>query len=164
MPSRAGSRTRRFHPGYGKQSSNRLAWLRTFVTHQLAVVSIDPTGVLDEEDPEFDVKIEKSEKGPNYLLLTTIPGRRKPLVWNMCAMTSEELEATRQFFNYLFDLADPIVRERDKVAEDAFSEGDDSYHRSYRQLPQFVVRARQEPSDSEGVHNRPPNASVGDGD
>lgn len=165
MPSsRAGNRTRRYTPGYGKLSSDRVAWLRTVPTQQIAISLVDPIGVLDKEDPDFEEKAAKSEKGDNVLLMMTVSGRRTPLTWNMSAMTTEELEATRQFFNHLFDLADPIVRERDKVAEDAYNKGDDSYTRSYRQLPQLVIRSRQESADSESLHDGSPDAPLGDGD
>lgn len=165
MPSsRAGNRTRRYTPGYGKLSSDRVAWLRTVPTNQISISVVDPIGVLDKEDPDFEQKAAKSEKGDNVLLFVTVPGRRNPLTWNISAMTSEELEAARKFFNHLFDLADPIVRERDKVAKDAYDKGDDSYTRSYRQLPQLVIRQGQESRHSESLHDGPSDAPSGDGD
>lgn len=160
---RAGSRTERYRrAGYGKLHKNRIAFLRTVVTNQLALNKLNPDDVLEEDDPLREVKIQEAEKGENYLLLIPVPGRRNPLVWNICAMTTEELEATREFFNYLFDLADPIIRERDKVAEDAFSKGDDSFVRSYRQLPQLVIRSRQERTDDQGVLDGSEDAAEGD--
>jgi hypothetical protein len=147
--SRAGSRQGkyRYMNGFGRFAENKLGILVTSITRQLAIQALDPNAW----DEENDVKL-KSEAGDNIVLIMPVPGRTKPLIWNMSAMTTEELEATRKFFNYLFDLADPIVRERDKVALDAHKSGDDSYIRVYRTLPQFIARSRKVDSDSEGVH------------
>jgi hypothetical protein len=99
----------------------------------------------------------------SYLLNIFLPGRPKPISWNFSAMTADELEATRQFFNYLFDLADPVVRERDKVANAAFEKGDDSYVRVYRPVPQFIKRERKKREHTEGVHVGPESPAQGDG-
>lgn len=163
---RAGSRHARYRPGYGRVAKNRIAWLRTQVTQQLAIKVLDPKDIEetpDDTDAEI-IRLSKGEDGLNYVLLITIPGRRNPLVWNFSAMTTEELQATRQFFDHLFDLADPVVRERDKVADDAYSKGDDSYSRSYRQLPQLVIREREESADSQGLRSGPEDVSGRHGD
>lgn len=148
---RAGSRTPRYRLGYGRQSDNKIAWLRTFVTDQLALLGIDASKSETEEDITLS-----SEVGISYILVIPVPGRKKPLLWNLSGMTTEELEATRQFFNHLFNLVDPVVRERDKVANDAYeNEGDDSYTRLYRDVPQFVVRERPQREYSQGIHDGP---------
>ena len=136
--SRAGNRDPKFRPqtGLGRIGKNRLAWLRTAATGQLALLGLDP----QQFDEEFQIRETQSEEGTTYLLVLTIPGRRTPLKWNLSGMTLPELEATRRFFNLAFDLADPVVRERDKVAADASQDGDDSYSRIYRGLPEFVIR------------------------
>lgn len=159
--SRAGSRVPRYQQttGMGRLSDQKRAVLVTAITRQLAIVSLDPK----EWDEENNAKIE-SEQGDNIVLMITVPGSRRPLKWNLSAMTLEELEATRQFFEHLFDLADPIIRERDKVADEAFSRGDDSYNRVYRSLPQFITRPRKESPNSESVHDGPEDAPQGPGD
>lgn len=155
--SRAGSRTNRYRLGYGRIGDNRLAWLRTAITDQIAVLGV-PQGEKKE-----DVELE-DEPGVSYLLVIPVPGRQRPLFWNLSGMTVEEFEATRQFFNHLFDLVDPVVRERDKVAADAFANGDDSYARIYRPTPQFVTRDRPVREHSEGVHDGLEDAPEGHGD
>lgn len=131
---RPGSRNPKFRPT-GRISENRFAWLRTVVGQFVIMRYPDPNlAVDDEEDVPTDPEI-----GPSYLLVLPIPGR-KPLKYNLTALTLEELELTRQFFNLAFDMAEPVVRHRDKVAEDAAAEGDDGFARYYRQVPQFVVR------------------------
>lgn len=161
--SRAGSREKRYRPkvdtGFGRINDNKVGILVTSITRQLAIVALDP----ETWDAEHEVKIA-SEKGDNITLLITIPGRPRPLAWNLSGMTTEELEATRKFFDFLFDLADPIVRERDKVAQDARDQGDDSYIRVYRTLPQFFTRKRTKRTDGESVHDGPEDASDGLGD
>lgn len=143
---RAGSRVPRFRPGFGRMGSHRIAWLRTYVTREMSILALNPL----EYDEEHDITMT-SEPGTSYVLSMQVPGRRRPFYWNFSAMTEVELKATREFFTHLFDLADPIVRERDKVAHDANDQGDDSYVRVYRDLPQFVIREREERQDSEGI-------------
>lgn len=156
--SRAGSRTKRFRPGFGRLSHLKVLILRTQITSQLVVQELDPTSYDEENDVTMN-----SEAGSNFVLLIPILGRNKPLIWNMSAMTLAELEATRQFFNALFDLTEPVVRERDKVADDAFKQGDDSYTRSYRDAPQFITRPRPKRANGEGVLQRPVGDAAGAG-
>ncbi|MEU4066702.1 hypothetical protein AB0F25_30690 [Streptomyces wedmorensis] len=59
-------------------------------------------------------------------------------------MTHEELVALREIWEHAFDLAEPVVVERDRVAREAFERGDDSNERVYRAPPAKVVRRRQE--------------------
>jgi hypothetical protein len=157
-PSRAGSRTNRFRAGYGRVSDSRIAILRTGITNQLVISEIDNDELNKEEKFSLD-----AEGGMSYLLNIFLPGRPRPVSWNFSAMTTAELEATRQFFNYLFDLADPVVRERDRVANAAFEKGDDSYVRVYRPVPQFIKRERAKREHAQGVHVGPENPPQGDG-
>jgi hypothetical protein len=117
----------------------------------------------EQYDEENDITMG-SEPGVSYLVMIQVKGRRRPIFWNLSAMTEQELEVTRQFFNNAFDLAEPVARERDKVAADAFANGDDSYHRIYRQVPQFIVRERQGRADSESVLDGSEDVPPGDGD
>lgn len=157
--SRAGSRTNRYRVGYGRIGDNRVAWLRTMSTGQLVLAEIDSDAVNEEA---ADLQID-GEAGYTYLLNIFIPGRKNPLRWNFSAMTQEELEKTRQFFNHLFDLADPVVRERDRIANEAFKKGDDSYARIYRPVPQLVTRERPKRQHDPGVLERPGGAAEGTG-
>lgn len=156
--SRAGSRTNRYRVGYGRIGDNRVAWLRTGPTGQLVLAEIDSDAVNEEADLQID-----GEEGYTYLLNIFIPGRKNPLRWNFSAMTQEELEKTRQFFNHLFDLADPVVRERDRKANEAFKKGDDSYSRIYRPVPQLVTRERPKRQHDQGVLERPGSIPEGVG-
>ena len=159
MPkSRAGSRNRNIRKaGFGRQSEKRLSWLRTQPTRMLYLLGLDPK----EYDEELGVEVFGSEEGTAYIIAIEVPGRSRRLNWDLSSMTMEELEATRQFFNYCFDQAEPVVRERDKVANAALEEGDDSYIRVYRPVPQFIVRERAKPSNNQGVHDRPEDPPEG---
>jgi hypothetical protein len=148
--SRAGSREPRFRQGIGRMADAKIAWLRTYPTREVSVHAFDPADYDEENElPEF----RSSEPGISYVLYIPLPGRSTPLKWNLSSMTTEELEKTRQFFNHLFDLAEPVCRLRDKVAADAEANGDDSFVRQYRDLPRFVTRERKVRPNSEGLHD-----------
>ena len=120
----------------------------------LAIVSDDEVS-LAEKYGENAV----GEKGDSTILCIYVPGRTRQLIWDITGMTGAELDATRKFFEHLFDLADPIVRERDRLADEAFSKGDDTYARVYREVPTLVIRPRQERSDGQGVLNGSENVA-----
>jgi hypothetical protein len=138
------SSTRRFRPGHrdnpqlrgtGKMSDTRRAWLKTAIG-QFVILEY---GTGDEDHDK--------EHGPTVKLHLPRPGR-PPVNFNLTALTAEELKLTREFFNLLFDMAEPIVDLRDKVAHDALADGDDSYARVYRAVPQFVIRKEGRSEDT----------------
>jgi hypothetical protein len=131
---RPGSRNPKYRRE-GKFSENRVAWLKNFMG-QFVIMRYS-----NEDIPEDAVDLK--EEGPTYLLVLPKRGGGRPTTFNITSLTIEELQQTRRFFNELFDLAEPIVRHRDKVAQDAADEGDDSYTRYYREVPQYVVREGQ---------------------
>lgn len=133
-----------------KMSDDRIAWLKTNLG-QFTFFRY-----LTNEDGE------ENENGPNIVLTIPLMGMRTRS-FNFSALTAEELEATEKFFKLIFDEARPIVAERDRVAHEAFESGDDSHSRIYRQVPQFVIRQRPEPSDTESVHVGPESLPKGDG-
>ena len=156
--SRAGSRISRFRPGYGRIGNSRLAWVSTVATGTIALLGIDRSKMEAAEAAEVDDELHTklmSEVGESKIIVIAVPGRSRPLYWNLCAMTMEELEVTEEFFKHCFNEARPIVEQRDRVAADALATGDDSYHRVYRAVPQFVVRQRPELADGQGVHVGP---------
>jgi hypothetical protein len=130
---RPGSRNPKYRRD-GRLTENRAAWLKT-IGGQFVMMRYP-----NEDLPEEYANMQ--EEGPTYLLVIPRKGGR-PTTINITSYTLEELEMTRRFFNELFDLAEPIVRHRDKVAQDAADAGDDSYTRYYREVPQYVVRARE---------------------
>jgi hypothetical protein len=109
-----------------RMSEDRRAWLKTFVGQ--FILKISPR---EEDDP--------SEYGDSVWLVIPRPNSR-PVMLNLTALTHEELKLTRQFFNAVFDIAEPLCMDRDKVAQDAFDQGDDSHIRLYRSVPELIVR------------------------
>lgn len=154
---RPGSRNPRFRPNNGRMSEARYAWLRT-VIGQFVIMKYDNTPEeIDDSEEEQDHEI-----GPTIrLILPRVSG--PPIRYNLTALTEEELRMTRKFFDLLFDLAEPVVRERDRVAQDAFDAGDDSFARIYRQVPQYVVRDRPSRADGEGVQHGSSDDAAGAG-
>lgn len=154
---RPGSRKgNRFKPG--KISENRYAWLRTGIG-QFVTMYYEDNPLLEEQgEEESDL-----EFGPTVRLI--LPRQfGPPMKYNITALTFEELDMMRQFFNLLFDLAEPTVRERDRLANEAFEAGDDSYARIYRQVPQYIVRGRPVRADGQGVRDGHEDLPAGTGE
>jgi hypothetical protein len=102
-----------------------------------------------EEDDEFITP----ESGPTYRLIID-RGSRRGVMLNLTGMTEPELDVSWEIIKMAFDLARPIVLERDKKAAEAYANGDDSFSRSYRPVPQFVVRERSFGPDDQSVLQR----------
>lgn len=134
---------------HGKLSGNRHAWVRTVIGQFIIYRHNDDI----PDEPKI---------GDTLQLMIPLPNR-KPLTMNFSALTEEELRMIKEFFNLLFDLAEPVVKARDKVAQDAFAAGDDSYSRVYRQVPQYVVRERPVTTDGESIHDGSQDVLEGDG-
>lgn len=151
---------RKFRPGRqrrfteGKMSKNRLAWLSTYIGQFVLMYYATP------EETEDSEKVE-SEPGPTLRLM--LPQQRgRSIMFNLTALTHEELVKLKELFDIMFSIAEPIVKQRDKAARDAFDRGDDSFIRSYRQVPLMVVRPWAFTADGQGVLQRPDNDDAGD--
>jgi len=158
---------RRRSPGWRKTPEGRLgdavhAWLDTFVTQ--VKILVYPHGWHEEEEELTGVKHApalKAEPGDTIRLVMIKAGR--PAYYTLTAMTHEELKLFREIVTMALDMAEPIVIERDRKAQDAFDQGDDSFARIYRQVPRLIVRERNVRADSEGVHDGPEGDADGAG-
>lgn len=131
----------------------RMAWVDTVLGQSILMYYPE----------DHDVTKNTKEPGPTVKVL--IPRHTgQPVLWDISSMTLEELQLMREFFDLVFDTAEPIVRMRDEVAQDEFAAGNDSITRLYRKVPQLVVRKRPEPQHSEGVLDGHENVPEGDGD
>ena len=149
----------RYRPGLrntkyrkGKFSDQRIAWLDSALG-QLVLMFYT----------EFESQKENdhTESGPTVKIL--IPrASGSTVMWDLTYLTTEELDKLEEFLELAIGIARPIVAERDRTAHEAFSRGDDSFSRVYRQIPQLVVRERQEPTHSEGVLNGSEDVPSGD--
>lgn len=115
---------------------NRESWVRIFGSE--LVLYIDDT--VQEDEPDGDLPEIK-------MSISAGTGRAKIL--RLTNLTRRELDVLREFLNRAIDKAEPIVDELDRRAEEAWKEGDDSYSRQYRAIPELVVREQRErPHDS----------------
>jgi hypothetical protein len=143
----------------GRLSRARAAWVRTGVA-QFVMLKFDNQAPPDEDDEDDETELT-NEVGNDLFLMVPQP-RGKPLMLNFTAMTEIELRKTRQFFDLLFTLAEPIVKDRDKVANNALANGDDSYARIYRPVPDFIIRPGTIEPDSKSVLDGSEDSPQGD--
>jgi hypothetical protein len=68
----------------------------------------------------------------------------KTIKYILTNLTGPELDAFERTILHAIKLARPSVEVRDKLAKEAFENGDDSHERFYRVLPTFVVREGKE--------------------
>lgn len=142
----------------GLLSRNRWGWAKVYFGQFILFADYFSDEDGNETDNVSDLK-----------LIYPIPNR-PPVSWNLTALTEDELMAVKHLFDTAFELALPIVRERDKEAQDALDNGDDSHSRVYRQVPQLVYREgsigeyrkslQHGPEDAAGV---PPEGRDSDG-
>jgi hypothetical protein len=84
-------------------------------------------------------KDRPTEPGPNVVLLLT-PDQKPSISMELSALTQRELVELGKFLEFTGGLVQSLIRHRDEVAARAYAEGDDSFVRSYRPVPQLVVR------------------------
>lgn len=160
---------RQYRPGFrnpdyqeGQISKSRYAWIQTYIGQFVLMRYEEP-----EDLPEEDAPKGSAEPGPTIRLM--LPNRRgKSIYFNLTALTHRELMLLKRLFDMAFEQAEPIVKMRDKAADDAFERGDDSFIRVYRQVPRLVIRKGAVGSDRQGVYDRPedvpPGSEQGGGD
>lgn len=130
---------RRRRPAYkrGAVDPARKRWLRTegveFVQYER------PAG--EKEKGEGS----QEEWGPTHVIAQAYlkGGNRRVFYLDLTEFTLEELEAVEQFYMAAFSDARDICELRDRLAQEAFDNGDDAYFRIYRQVPQLVERSRK---------------------
>lgn len=108
----------------------------------------------------YETEGEEPELGNTLRVACCYRGaNRRPVTLSLTSLTEEELLALRKFWDRAIEKALPIAQLRDKVADDAFQAGDDTYSRNYREVPNFVVRERPKRQHAEGVHDGPQGVS-----
>jgi hypothetical protein len=133
-----------------------VAWLETFIGH--VYIMMYPEGHADETDAPS----VKSEPGPTLRLMFVKNGR--PIYWTLTALTSDELDKLKTLLDMAFDIARPIVEERDKAAQHAYdTQGDDSIARLYRAVSRLIVREGAITENSTSVRQRPEDDAAGPG-
>lgn len=104
------------------------------------------------------------ESGNDLILGTGIMGMRGGSLMNLTRMTEPELLAIKQLLDQAFELALPVVRQRDEEANEAFNEGDDSFERVYRQVPKLVYREGAVKEYMQSLRNGPEDLPRGERD
>lgn len=123
------------------------------VNHQL---SEDRYAWITCEAGKFLILVgEDKGSGPDVVIHHPRPGKMPDLAIKLSILTEAELDALEELFMSAFAWARPVVKQRDKEAADAWERGDDSYTRSYRQLPTVVYRKRALAEYRESVSERP---------
>lgn len=147
-----GSRNKNFRNDRSadKMSENRLAWIRTVMGQAVIMYYNSREEGVEETEEEID---HLSELGASVRLMLPRPNART-ITFDITSLTMDELVKMREFYNLLFDLAEPSVRQRDKTAQDAFDSGNDSYARSYRPIGQVVVRKGRIGKDDPSLQER----------
>lgn len=134
----------------------RIAWVKAHVYEMVIHKgnSEDPDDLKYHLDPEI---------GDPVRLVLRVP-RARPIIMYLTSLTVAELDALQTFFNKAIDLARPIAAKLDAQAQQAFEEGDDSYSRIYRAVPEIVERQRKVGQHGTSVPSGPDGAqSLADG-
>jgi hypothetical protein len=139
-----GQRKRQYGENH-KIAETRAAWVNTEATKAVILLG------------------EDKGSGPDVVLFLPRPGRIPDVAINLTNLTEPELTALSDLFEAAFIWARPVVRQRDKEADDAWQNGDDSYSRSYRPLPTVVYRKRPEYEHGESVRERLEGVPEGSG-
>lgn len=155
MPSNRGARTssgRQRPPVLGKFSET-LESKVDFADFQLILFE-------GHEVREHMVK-EPNGADPFDLVARSLTAYRSapPLRISLTGMTVAELEKFREFINRAIEKALPIAEELDLMAKEAFKNGDDSFTRLYRTIPEIFIRKPKAKLDSEGLHDGPANVT-----
>lgn len=158
MPYNPSKRSRKNNPA--RIGKNRFAWVRV-VFGELIVMKYDQPKEAQEDGAEPEEDWLKPESGPTIrIIIARNVGR--PISLNLTALTLGELEYFRRIWNLAIDMAEPIVAMRDREAQEAYANGDDTYSRSYRPVPQFVIRQGEVGSHAEGLWDRSEDIPAGD--
>lgn len=148
---------RKFKPGfrtgqktYGQVDPCQVAWLDIHYG-RISIFSYPWEG--EEVGSEINL-------GPNVGLFLP-QGKPKIMLSNL---TVEELNSLRELVNMAIDLALPVAAERDRIADVAAREGDDSNYRAYRRAPQLVKFEGAIDKHNQGLLFGPDGVPGSDGD
>lgn len=132
--------------------NHRYAWVNTHGFVWTVMIYPDGTGGVEIEAAD--------ELAHEYLMqpeveLQITPSKRQTIKLKLTGMSTDELDAVRKVLNIAIDEAQAATREMDRIARLAWENGDDSYSRLYRQVPEVFVRPRVKSGDSKGSKGRP---------
>lgn len=137
-----------FSKNNGQLTDNKLAFVNVFFGQFVIWADFVNDDEGNPTDEILDIK-----------LMHPMP-RRPAIAWNLTALTEDELIAFKHLLDTAFEWALPYVKHRDKEAQDAYENGDDSFSRIYRQVPKLVYRPGAKPEYRESVQHGPENADA----
>lgn len=122
--------------GSGQYSRARVGWSQVSGIETVVMMYPDKP---NERDPE-EHAYAQNEPGYSIRLMFMRYGRNMSLA--LTSLTLDELVAFEEAVKLAISLARPVVELRDKAANEAFDEGNDSFARLYRAIPKVTVRER----------------------
>lgn len=137
----------------GRTKDNRIAWAR-LISGLWEIIELPPIPV--------EGQMEGYALNGYRMKMPLRNGRYEQ--YTLTVLTEKELIALRSLWEHAFKLALPVVQERDREAAHAAAQGDDSYRRIYRQLPEFHIRTRKVKPHSSSVLDGSSDVSEGLGD
>jgi len=138
----------------------RRAWLR--LDRLLVVVYRFPgsfLGELPEGARQVDEYAPLIDEYGDEVTLTFVQGRQRFSV-NLTNFTAQELLAFENFITATIARARPVTIARDRIVQEVYDEqGDDSFTRLYRTVPELYVRKGEVGQYSTGVQRGPQDAA-----
>lgn len=131
----------------GRMADTRKAWVTLPKFDLIMFVGVNEDETKPSKSQDFDPDL------PPVRFEMRVPGRRYPTIVSLTYLTTEELDAFKQFMDHAFERARPICEELDRKAQEAYDNGDDGYARLYRPVPQFFDRERDESEHDQSVQS-----------
>lgn len=123
---------RRTPPGTRLRIGKAMTALANVWNYKVSIFAYDPNEDFDAS--ELDDGLTKETIGKDiFIHLSNASGRAFPI--NLSTLTVEELNALHEVIEHAFTAARPIVEERDRIAEKAAADGNDTFHRRHRSSP-----------------------------
>lgn len=134
MGARSGDQNWNKRRAAGKMVNDRRAWATLPKFDLILFVGDDLSNPEINKDSKYDYP-----HSPVYFDIR-YPAKRNPTRISLTGMTTAELDVFEKFILHAISRARPIVEDLDRMAWEAFENGDDSYERLYRPDPQFIDR------------------------
>ncbi len=145
---------RRVPPGLRRTVSEHMIALASLEKISIKVFGNKPTA--PKTDLEEDIPVEVGED-----IILAMDRNNSKLVVNLSSLTTAELEAFSQIVNLAIEDARIVVKDRDRIAEEAMASGDAIFYRSLRGDPKVTVFRRTERPHDPGVHGGHQDAVAG---
>lgn len=124
-----------------RMGEERVAFLQC-VVGTMSIYMNDPAANAQDETPSVTLYLSEGVGKPPFRI-------------GLASLTEEELDLFEEFILMALKMARPVVQVRDRIAREAFEDGDDSFSRIYRQQPKLIVRPKKhKPNDEGSLHDQ----------